>query len=53
MKKIKKSGDVAADKKGGDRGRCYKYVCDSEKHFVHKHCGLYRSLEHWARDCEE
>ena len=50
-KKIEKSGDTPADKKGGGRGKCY--VCGSEERFAHKHCGLCRSLEHLTRDCEE
>ena len=50
-KKIEKSGDAAADKKGESRGKCY--VCGSEEHFAHKNCGLYRSLEHRTRDCEQ
>ena len=50
-KKIETSGDGAAGKKGGDRGKCY--VCGSEEHFAHKHCGLCRSLEHRTRDCED
>ena len=50
-KKIKKSGAFAADKKSGGRGKCY--VCGSEEHLAHKHCGLCRSLEHRTRDCEE
>ena len=41
-KKIEKLEDAPADKKGGGRGKCY--VCGSEKHFAHKHCGLCRSL---------
>ena len=32
-KNIEKSGDAAADKKGGGRGKCYVY--GSEEHFVH------------------
>ena len=50
-KNIGKSGDAAADKKGGSRGNCY--VCGSEEQFAHKHCGLCRSLEHRTRDYEE
>ena len=37
-KKIKKSGDAAADKKGGGKGKCC--VCGGEEHFAHTHCGL-------------
>ena len=29
------------------------YVCGSEEHPTHKHCGLCKSLEHRARECEE
>ena len=29
------------------------YVCGSEEHFAHKHCGLCRSLEHRIRDRKE
>ena len=51
IKKIEKPGDAAADKKGGGRGK--GYVCGSEEHLAHKHCGLCRSLRHRTRDCEE
>ena len=37
-KNIEKSGDAPANIKGGDRGN--SYVCGSEEHFAHKHCGL-------------
>ena len=50
-KKIEKSGDAAADKKSGGRGKFYTF--GSEEHFAHKHCGLCRSLEHRTRDCEK
>ena len=50
-KKIEKSRDDAADKNGGDRGKCY--ICGSEENFAHKHGGLCRSLKHRTRDCEE
>ena len=50
-KKIEKSGDAPADKKGGGKGKYY--VCGSEEHFAHKHCGLCKSLEHRTSDCEE
>ena len=43
-KEIEKSGDAPTAKNGGGRGKCY--ACGSEDHFAHKHCGLYRSLEH-------
>ena len=49
--KIKKSGDVAAVKKGGGRGK--HDVCGNEEHFVHKHCGLCRNVEHRTRDREK
>ena len=38
-------------KKGGGSGRCY--ICGSEEHLAHRHCGLCKSLEHRTRDCEE
>ena len=38
----------SAKKKIGNK--CY--VCGSEEHFAHKHCGLCRSLELRIRDCE-
>ena len=47
----RKLGDASADKKVGGRGQCY--VCGSEEHFAHKHCGLCRNLEHRTHDCEE
>ena len=50
-KKIEKTGNVPADKKGGGRGKCY--VCGSEEHFAHKYCGLCRSLEHRTCDRKE
>ena len=49
--KIEKSVDTTADKKGRGRDKCN--VCGSEEHFAHKHCGMWRSLEHRTRDCEE
>ena len=42
-KKIEKSEDAAADKKGGGRGKYH--VCGSEEHFAYKHRGLCRSLD--------
>ena len=48
--KSEKSG-AADDKKGGGSGRYY--ICGSEEHLAHRHCGLYKSLEHRTRDCEE
>ena len=36
---------------GRGSGRCY--ICGSEENFAHRHCGLCKSLEHLARDCEE
>ena len=52
-KKIEKTGDAAANQKGGGgRGKCY--ICGSEEHFAHKHCGLCRSLENrTCGDCEK
>ena len=45
--------ELAADnkKKGGGSGRCY--ICGSEEHLAHRHCGLCKSLEHRTRTCEE
>ena len=37
-KKMEKSGDTPAGKKGESRGKCY--VCGSKEHFAHKHCDL-------------
>ena len=48
-KKNEKSG--AADEEGGGSGRCY--ICGSEEHSAHRHCGLCKGLEHRMRDCEE
>ena len=50
-KKSEKSGAADDKKKGGGSGRCY--ICGSEEHFAHRHCGLCKSLEHRTRDCEE
>ena len=50
-KKIEKSGDAPADQKGRGRGNCY--VCGSEEHFAHEHCGLCRSLKYQTHDCGE
>ena len=50
-KKSEKSGAVDDKKKGGGSGRCY--ICESEEHLAHRHCGLFKSLEHRTRDYEE
>ena len=50
-KKSERSGAVDDKKEGGGSGTCY--ICGSEEHFTHKHCGLCKSLEHRTRDCEE
>ena len=50
-KKSEKSGAVDDKKKGDGSGR--GYICGSEEHVANRHCGLYKSLEHWTRDCEE
>ena len=50
-KKSGKSGDANDKKGGGGSGRCY--ICGSEENFAHRYCGLYKSLEHRTRDCEE
>ena len=38
------SGVADDKKKDGGSGRCY--ICGSEEHLVHRHCGLFKSLEH-------
>ena len=50
-KKSEKIGAIDDKKKGGGSGRCY--ICGSEEHLAHRHCGLCKSLEHRTRDCEE
>ena len=50
-KKSEKSGAADDKEKGGGSGRCY--ICGSEEHLAHRHCGLCKSLEHRTRDCEE
>ena len=50
-KKSEKYGAADDKKKGGGSGRCY--ICGSEEHLAHRHCGLCKSLEHRTRDCEE
>ena len=50
-KKSETSGAADDKKKGGGSGRCY--ICGSEEHLAHRHCGLCKSLEHRTRDCEE
>ena len=50
-KKSEKSGAADDKKRGGSSGRCY--ICGSEEHLAHRHCGLCKSLEHRTRDCEE
>ena len=50
-KKSEKSGATDDRKEGGGSGRCY--ICGSEEHLAHRHCGLCKSLEHRTRDCEE
>ena len=50
-KKSENSGAADDKKKGGGSGRCY--ICGSEEHLAHRHCGLCKSLEHRTRDCEE
>ena len=51
MKNSKKYGAADDNKEGGGSGRCY--ICGSEQHFAHRHCGLCKGLEHRTRDCEE
>ena len=50
-KKSEKSGATDDRKEGGGSGRCY--ICGSEEHLAHRHCGVCKSLEHRTRDCEE
>ena len=50
-KKREKSGAADNKKEGGGSGRCY--ICGSEEHLAHRHCGLCKSLEHRTQDCEE
>ena len=50
-KKSEKYGAADDKKEGGGSGRCY--ICGSEEHLAHRHCGLCKSLEHRTRDCEE
>ena len=50
-KKSEKFGATDDRKEDGGSGRCY--ICGSEEHLAHRHCGLCKSLEHRTRDCEE
>ena len=50
-KKSEKYGAADDRKEGGGSGRCY--ICGSEEHLAHRHCGLCKSLEYRTRDCEE
>ena len=50
-KKTEQSGAADDRKEGGGSGRCY--ICGSEEHLAHRHCGLCKSPEHRTRDCEE
>ena len=50
-KKSENPGAADDMKKSGGSGRCY--ICGSEEHLAHRHCGLCKSLEHRTRDCEE
>ena len=45
------SGAADDKKEGGGSGRFY--ICGSEEHLAHRHCGLCKSLEHRTRDCEK
>ena len=47
QKKSEKSGAVDDKKKDGGSGRCY--ICGSEEHIAHRHCGLCKSLEYRTR----
>ena len=51
VKKSEKSEAADDKKEGGGSGRCY--ICGSEEHFAHRHCGLCKSLDHRTRDCEK
>ena len=50
-KKIEKSGAADDRKEGSGSGGCY--ICGSEDHLAHRHCGLCKRLEHRTRNCEE
>ena len=50
-KKREKFGAADEKKKGGGSGRCY--ICGSEEHLAHRHCGLCKSLKHQTQDYEE
>ena len=50
-RKSEKSGATDDREEGGGSGRCY--ICGSEEHLAHRHCGLCKSLEHRTRDCEK
>ena len=50
-KKNENSGAADDKKEGSGSARCY--ICGSEQHLTHRHCGLCKSLEHRTRDCEE
>ena len=50
-KKSETSGAADDKKEGGGSGTCY--ICGSEEHLAHRHCGLCKSLGHRTRDCEE
>ena len=43
-KESEKSGAADEKKKGDNSGRCY--ICGSEEHLAHRHCGLCKSLEY-------
>ena len=50
-RKSKNSGAADDKKEGSGSGSCY--ICGSEEHLAHRHCGLCKNLEHRTRDCEE
>ena len=50
-KKSEKSGAADDKEEGSGSGKCY--ICGSDEHLAHRHCGLCKSLEHRTRDCEE
>ena len=51
VKKSENSGAADGKKKGSGSGRCY--ISRSEEHLAHRNCGLCKSLEHRAQDCEK
>ena len=50
-KKSEKYGAADDKKEGSGSGKWY--ICGSQEHLAHRHCGLCKSLEHRTRDCKE